>query len=481
MSGKIRMPASIPVPIEVNNLREIVAKAKDWAVVHGISMRSKTNFSEDMVQISPFILFPTGIPRKEFNKVVELQTTLNELLHNIAHNKEFLKSCFKNVIEADPFTAKLYEIYETIEKEGCNQKISMLHLRSDYLMQSSSNNVLKQVEFNTIAASFGSFSTILTEYNRYILQELGYHDNIKNLPQNNGLRNLAQGFIQAWRLYNNEDAAILFLTLDVTYNISDQRWIEFEIKRLSPRTKVVRKTFNDIYKRGQLNNKHELVIDNTIISVIYFREGYVPDHYPTNCEWDARLMMERSTAIKCPDIKFHLVGQKKVQQELTKPGVLELFLTETAKIEAVREAFVNIHGLEFDENGDKAVQMALSNPKMYVLKPQREGGGNNYYDNDVKEMMLKMKDCKDRSGYILMERIFPPLSMGYMISAGGPNPPPLIDIVSELGIYGILISESGNIIMNKQTGHLIRSKSPKSNEGGILAGSGALDCPYLLD
>lgn len=481
MSKNIRLPVSVPVPLEVNKLREIVAKAKDWAIMHGISMRSKSNFSEDTVQISPFILFPTGIPRTEFNKVVELQTTMNELLHKIAHNKEFLKRCFKNVVEADPFTAKLYEIYDIIETEGCNQKISMLHLRSDYLMQSSSNNNLKQVEFNTIAASFGSFSTLLMEYNRYILHELGYHDKIKNIPENNELSNLAQGFIEAWRLYNNENAAILFLTLDVTYNISDQRLVEFEIKRLSPLTRVVRKTFSDIYKHGRLNNKHELVIDDTVISVIYFREGYVPDHYPTEIEWDARLMMERSTAIKCPDIKFHLVGQKKVQQELTKPGVLELFLTETKKIEAVREVFVNIHGLEFDENGDKAVQMALSNPEMYVLKPQREGGGNNYYDNDVKEMMHKMKDSKERTGYILMERIFPPLSSGYMISAGGPNPPPLIDIVSELGIYGILISEAGNIIMNKQAGHLIRSKSPTSNEGGILAGSGALDCPYLLD
>jgi hypothetical protein len=42
--------------------------------------------------------------------------------------------------------------------------------------------------------------------------------------------------------------------------------------------------------------------------------------YPTEREWDARLMMERSMAIKCPSIQYHLAGTKKIQQELVRPG-----------------------------------------------------------------------------------------------------------------------------------------------------------------
>ena len=34
-------------------------------------------------------------------------------------------------------------------------------------------------------------------------------------------------------------------------------------------------------------------------------------------------MMEQSSAIKCPPISYHLVGTKKIQQELAKPNVLE--------------------------------------------------------------------------------------------------------------------------------------------------------------
>ncbi|XP_072385880.1 glutathione synthetase-like [Diabrotica undecimpunctata] len=482
MSNDVQiLPGCVPVPFPEDELKGIVTKAKEWTIMHGISMRSKTNYNEDTVQISPFILFPSGFPRNEFNKVVNLQSILQELLHNITNNDAFIKQCFRDVIEADDFTARLYKIYETVEAEGRAQKISMLHLRSDYLMHSLSNNNLKQVEFNTIAASFGSLSTILTQYDKYILEELGYYDKVKNLPENNALTNLAQGFIDAWKMYANPNAAVLFLVMDITHNITDQRLVEFEIKRLSPQTKVVRRTFGDISTKGCLSDTKELIVDNTVIAVVYFREGYAPNHYPTESEWDARLMIERSMAIKCPDVKYHLIGQKKLQQELTKPGVLELFLTETKKVQAVREVFVNIHGLEFDEAGERTVQLALEQSEKYVLKPQREGGGYNYYDNDIKELLLKIKDTKERTGYILMERIFPPLSLGYMILPGAPNPPPLVNLVSEIGIYGVLICTPNKIIINKQTGHMIRSKASTSNEGGVLAGAGALDCPYLID
>lgn len=46
---------------------------------------------------------------------------------------------------------------------------------------------------------------------------------------------------------------------------------------------------------------------------------------------------------------------------------------------------------------------------------------------------------EERSAWILMERIFPPTSKGYIIRPRGPSPPPLVDLVSELGIFGAII------------------------------------------
>ncbi|CAB4315552.1 unnamed protein product [Prunus armeniaca] len=61
------------------------------------------------------------------------------------------------------------------------------------------------------------------------------------------------------------------------------------------------------------------------IAVVYFRAGYTLNDYPSESEWRARLLMEQSSAIKCPSISYHLAGTKKIQQELVKPNVLERF------------------------------------------------------------------------------------------------------------------------------------------------------------
>lgn len=87
----------------------------------------------------------------------------------------------------------------------------------------------------------------------------------------------------------------------------------------------------------------------------------------------------------------------------------------------------------------------------------------------------------ERSAWILMERIFPPLSTGYMIRPGGPTPPPLVQLVSELGIFGAIIGTKDKILYNKQVGHMLRTKLSTANEGGVAAGLGALDSPYLID
>ena len=83
-----------------------------------------------------------------------------------------------------------------------------------------------------------------------------------------------------------------------------------------------------------INAEFFLQLDFSQVAVIYFRCGYSPDQYPSEKEWDARLMMERSLAIKSPSIHYHLAGTKKVQQELAYPGCLERFLDDKAKIKA---------------------------------------------------------------------------------------------------------------------------------------------------
>ena len=61
---------------------------------------------------------------------------------------------------------------------------------------------------------------------------------------------------------------------------------------------------------------HKYIHDDELRSVmkhILSRCGYHPDQYPSEREWEARLMLERSIAIKSPSIHYHLAGTKKVE------------------------------------------------------------------------------------------------------------------------------------------------------------------------
>lgn len=69
-------------------------------------------------QFAPFILMPSAFPRREFEKAVGLQTTLNELMHWVAHDVNFLRETLANTIKVDEFTRRLFDIYEKILADG---------------------------------------------------------------------------------------------------------------------------------------------------------------------------------------------------------------------------------------------------------------------------------------------------------------------------------------------------------------------------
>lgn len=109
----------------------------------------------------------------------------------------------------------------------------------------------------------------------------------------------------------------------------DQKFIEYELENFSNgKIHCVRLNFlqccqrffliyNNFIKRLSLSDDYSLLLDKNEknpITLIYFRAGYSPHDYPTDLEWQARLTMERSTAIKCPSIGLHLANTKKIQQ-----------------------------------------------------------------------------------------------------------------------------------------------------------------------
>lgn len=80
------------------------------------------------------------------------------------------------------------------------------------------------------------------------------------MPENNALSGLCSGMIEAWKIANKPESVIMFIIEDVTYNICDQRFHEFEIRRLAPNVKVIRKTLTQLHEQSMLGPNRELIV-----------------------------------------------------------------------------------------------------------------------------------------------------------------------------------------------------------------------------
>lgn len=61
-------------------------------------MRSKQNFNKSQIQIAPFTLLPSSFPKKYFEKVKNIQVLLNEIMHKVAHDDNFIRNTLKGYV-----------------------------------------------------------------------------------------------------------------------------------------------------------------------------------------------------------------------------------------------------------------------------------------------------------------------------------------------------------------------------------------------
>uniref|UniRef100_A0A671KJB3 Glutathione synthetase n=1 Tax=Sinocyclocheilus anshuiensis TaxID=1608454 RepID=A0A671KJB3_9TELE len=416
--------------------------AKDTALLHGVLMRTKeTPNSPEVVSYAPFTLFPTPVPTALFHQALAVQTHFNRLVDRVSQNPAFLEETLASTIKVDNFTARLFNIYKQVQQEHRPQSIVLGLNRSDYMLDHSpyGGTSLKQIEINTIAANFGGLASRTPDVHRHILKVANLPEESNNVLDNNPAAGLARGLAKAWELYGSERAVVMFLVED------NELW-----KRNIP---VIRRQLEDVCRTGSLDESRRLFVDGREIAIVYFRNGYMPQNYTSD---KARLMMERSLAVKCPDISTHLSGTKKVQQELARRGVLERFFPdEPETVAQIRATFAGLYTLDMGE-GDKTVAVALANPDQYVLKSQKEGGGNNIYDSEICEVLENLKNSTERMAYILMDKIQPVPVQNYLLRPGATLK--LNSCLSELGVFGAYVRKGKDMVFNECVGHLLRTK-----------------------
>ena len=327
------------------------------------------------------------------------------------------------------------------------------------------------------------------------------------LPLDPSVERIAEGLADSHMAYGSSKSkkslpvCVLFVVQDQEHNIFDQLAISVELQSIH-KIPVFRLPFSHALENTSIpsdDSSRPLVYmpphspsTPYEVTTLYFRAGYSPNDYNFSDAWKARLHLERSAAIKCPSILTHLAGSKKVQQILATPSspYLDHFLCTTSSrsfIDRIRATFAAIYPLDDTPKGQEAIKIA-KDPALavrYVLKPQREGGGNNIYGEKIPHFLATLGDERTYRGHILMELIEPPSLRNTIFRNGEVKSG---EIIGELGIYGICLWRNGGldggkeeVLKNYEGGFLLRTKGRESEEGGVAAGFGAVDSVCLFD
>lgn len=474
----IESPPTREQKLESND--ELVAQASSWCASHGVLMGARDTTTRQplgnlIYEPAPFSLYPTQFSKKAFESAYSMAKPFNHVVHQAAQSKWLLDDAIVTAAQGDPeFTGKMVELAKEVLENGRAQKLVLGLLRSDYMLHGEDTPL--QVELNTIASSFGCLSSKVSKMH----QEL--HGKDESLPENHADEGIAKGLATALQEYQKqfpsaENAVVVMVVQPGETNSCDQRDLEF-LLNAKYGIKLVRKTLKELANCSQSDAKELLLGGGLTAGVVYYRAGYTPDDYPTDTEWKGRTVVEHSTAIKCPDIFYHVFGAKKVQQALAAPGNLAKFTRSKEEEALLSSSFAGLYAL--GEGDDQStVDMALKDPHAYVLKPQREGGGNNLYDDELVKA-LKSMSYQERGGFILMQKILPPSTHGSLVRRGQ-----IVydgDCVCELGVFGISLRDydSDAILMDEVVGHILRAKSIQTDEGGVAAGYAFLSSPKLV-
>ncbi len=445
-----------------------LSEAIDFAVSNSL-LKFNTRYE---LTHAPFSLTPCSVSPDLHQQISSLTPVFNAMWLKIANDTAFLKNALEKTARTDDFIRNLLGL---LPKGLPATSLQMLLSRNDFLLEDagtpSGQMKPKQVEFNTISNSFPSLSRQVTLLHHY----LSHKGILQCSPvANDPLEEAVDSMAAVIKTYDYPDSCMLMVVQKPEQNIFDQRAVEYRLLE-KHRILTIRMTLDEIAENGQLSDGH-LLINGQKAALTYFRAGYAPADYPGTAAWKAREMIESSSSIKCPSVGMQLAGAKKIQQLLCKPDILRRFAEEDS-FSQVQETFVGLYALDDTIEGVPAVEAACQSPGRFVLKPQREGGGNNLYGDEMKASLSTMPESEQHA-YILMERIEAVVTPAELVVESVSEKLPSI---SEIGRYGICFAEGNRLIENRDAGYLVRTKSADMDEGGVCAGYACLNSLCLND
>lgn len=436
----------------------------DFAIVNGLLKRAP---GKGLVH-APFALTPAPITPRDNHRIEELTAPFNRLVLALSRDIGFLGEVLAGVAESDGFTRDLLAMAAARE---ALQPLRLFLTRGDYFLQAGGAGeppLIRQVELNTISAGYAGLAGRVNLLHRQLFAGT---PQAEELIHNDPIGPISRGVSRAFGHYGHPEGCLLMIVQPGDGNIFDQRMLEIALREEG--IEVERMTLEELAERGRLREGH-LTVGGRIAAIVYFRAAYTPDDFTSPDTFRARGMIENSSAVSIPDIATQLAGTKKIQQLLAEAGTLEKFcLPPDAAL--LRSTFAGIYSMEEPIQGPEgslpAWRAAMARPGEFVMKPQREGGGNNLFDDELRAA-LAGSSAEERRPFILMERIAPVTHTALLVKEGVAEE---TLCVSEIGRFGLLLAHGGEELLNVDAGYLVRTKPRELREGGITAGYGFLN------
>jgi len=409
------------------------------------------------------MLSPAPLADELVSEIESLTAPFSLLAHRVASCPTFLVDALSSVGESDDYVAFLLELMA--HRPDVPVRLSVT--RSDYF-EAADGCGLRQIELNTLAASYIGLGGRVADFHNAWAARTGASWRAR---ENRPIDGVVEGFVAALREYGASSGCVMFVVEPNERNILDQRLLEIELSLRGVR--VIRRTLEELGDCARIQNG-ELVVDHERVAITYFRAGLRLEELHSDAARRGWQVIAHSSTISVPDIPFLLAGTKKVQQLLTDRRILERFIS-VEDAARVASSFALLAALDepitIEGSVLPAIDAARANPERFVLKPQREGGGNNLYDQELVRALSSMKRTQ-RNSYILMERLYPQSRPGVGLRHGVAWEG---EVVSEYGHFGVFLARGEEILLNRGVGYLVRTKNMNMHEGGICSGAGYLD------
>lgn len=294
----------------------------------------------------PFSLFPKKLQRQPTLQLLKDIPLFNKLVDCASRDFVFLKEQLRSTIAADDFIKKLFSLYTScFEQDLMRGHPSVSINRPDFFFDKNLQRYLL-VEINTISCGYSAVSAEIFKYHLQLLHQNFDVSNMEIVNNTNGFKTfdvLAKA-VEALKGNFRLKLVLLVIKESEQKGIIDHDLLEEQLSK-KYKIKFIKLTLGQIYDQCSIDKNETLLLNGTEIDFVYYRAGYGPEDYPTEKEWKAREMVEKSKTLKCPNIGYQLVGTKRIQKAFGQKGVLDKFLSPS-EVKRLQNYFVEMIDFE---------------------------------------------------------------------------------------------------------------------------------------